>query len=107
MRQTRRLAAILAADVVGYSPRIGQDGASTRLSRANRSENSRSPRAEVQMMGDGVLIKFDSVVDALRCASEPGLVMEAPDGLVAGDKAVLRWSYPLPRSRRIRARSWG
>jgi hypothetical protein len=47
------------------------------------------------MTGEGFFIGFASVVDAVRCAGEPRLVMEAPDCLVAGDAAVLRWSSPL------------
>src|SRR5215471_16187723 len=76
MTTTRRLAAILAADVVGYSRLIGADEAGTlgRL-RAIRAEvidpaiavhNGRL----VKTTGDGLLVEFSSVVDALHAATE-------------------------------------
>jgi adenylate cyclase len=71
----RRLAAILAADVVGYSRLMGQDEAGTlsRL-RAHRHELIDPQIAEhrgriVKTTGDGLLVEFASVVDALRCAA--------------------------------------
>jgi adenylate cyclase len=76
MTATRRLAAILAADVAGYSRLIGADEKGT----LNRL---RSIRAEVidlritecrgrivKTTGDGLLVEFASVIDALRCATE-------------------------------------
>ena len=76
MSQTRRLAAILAADVAGYSRLIGADegGTLARL-RALRRELLDPKIAEcrgrlVKTTGDGLLIEFGSVVDALRCAVE-------------------------------------
>ena len=76
MADTRKLAAILAADVAGYSRLAGSDEERTlaRL-RALRSDlidptiavhNGRV----VKWTGDGVLIEFRSVVDAVRCAIE-------------------------------------
>ena len=72
----RRLAAVLAADVAGYSRLIGADEEGT----LNRR---RSIRAEVidpaitahrgwlvKTTGDGLLVEFASVVDAVRCAVE-------------------------------------
>ena len=69
MAETRKLAAILAADVVGFSRLTGADEERTlaRL-RALRSDLI-DPRI-VKRTGDGVLIEFRSVVDALRCAIE-------------------------------------
>ena len=74
MSQTRRLAAILAADVAGYSRLIGTDESGTleRL-RAVRRELFDPKIAEhrgrlVKTTGDGLLVEFASVVDALRCA---------------------------------------
>src|SRR3954453_17090493 len=71
----RRLAAILAADVVGYSRLMGEDEAGT-LSRLKslRRELIDPLIAEchgrlVKLMGDGALVEFASVVDAVRCAS--------------------------------------
>jgi adenylate cyclase len=70
----RRLAAILAADVAGYSRLIGADeeGTLARL-RALRRELVDPSIAEhkgriVKTTGDGVLVEFQSVVDALHCA---------------------------------------
>jgi TolB-like protein/class 3 adenylate cyclase len=75
-RTERRLAAILAADVAGYSRLIGEDeeGTLDRL-RSIRVELIDPRIAEhrgriVKTTGDGLLVEFASVVDALRCASE-------------------------------------
>jgi adenylate cyclase len=76
MSQTRRLAAILAADVAGYSRLIGADeeGTLARL-KVLRAEVI-DPKIVahrgrlVKTTGDGLLVEFGSVVDALRCAVE-------------------------------------
>jgi len=76
MSQTRRLAAILAADVAGYSRLIEADEEGTlgRL-KALRAETI-DPRITqhrgriVKTTGDGLLVEFSSVVDAVRCAAE-------------------------------------
>jgi TolB-like protein/class 3 adenylate cyclase len=74
MNQTRRLAAILAADVAGYSRLMGADeeGTLERL-KALRRELVDPKIAEhrgriVKTTGDGLLVEFASVVDAVRCA---------------------------------------
>src|SRR2546421_6654888 len=76
MNPTRRLAAIMAADVAGYSRLIGTDeqGTLNRL-RSFRTEVVDPKIAEhhgrlVKTTGDGFLIEFGSVIDALRCAVE-------------------------------------
>jgi adenylate cyclase len=76
MSQTRRLAAILAADVAGYSRLMGADeeGTLARL-KALRRELLDPKIAEhhgriVKTTGDGMLVEFASVVDAVRCAVE-------------------------------------
>src|SRR5450432_1868677 len=76
MSETRKLAAILAADVVGYSRLTGADEDRTlaRL-RALRSDLIDPTFAVhrgrvVKRMGDGFLVEFRSVVDAVRCAIE-------------------------------------
>src|ERR1700719_3054175 len=76
MSQTRRLAAILAADVAGYSRLMGADeeGTLERL-KALRRELTDPKIAEhhgriVKTTGDGILVEFASVVDAVRCAVE-------------------------------------
>ena len=75
-RLQRRLAAILSADVVGYSRLMGIDEAGT-LSRLNALRRelidpaiaSHSGRI-VKLMGDGALVEFASAVDAVACAIE-------------------------------------
>jgi len=76
VRTERRLAAILAADVAGYSRLIGADEEGTlgRL-RSIRAKVIDPIIAEhrgrlVKTTGDGLLVEFGSVVDALRCAIE-------------------------------------
>ena len=76
MTATRRLAAILAADVAGYSRLIGADeeGTLNRL-KAIRAEVIDPKVSEhrgriVKTTGDGLLVEFASVIDALRCAIE-------------------------------------
>jgi adenylate cyclase len=76
MSQTRRLAAILAADVAGYSRLMGVDeeGTLERL-KALRRELVDPKIAEhhgrlVKTTGDGLLVEFPSVVDAVRSAIE-------------------------------------
>src|SRR5271169_6798024 len=75
-RVERRLAAILAADVAGYSRLMGADeeGTLARLN-AHRREFLEPTIAEhrgriVKRTGDGILIEFVSAVDAIRCATE-------------------------------------
>src|SRR6266700_1596502 len=76
MSETRKIAAILAADVVGYSRLAGADEDRTlaRL-RALRSDLIDPTIAVhkgrvVKRTGDGALVEFRSVVDAVRCAIE-------------------------------------
>jgi len=75
-RIERRLAAVLVADVVGYSRLMGDDEAGTlEALKAYRSEVIDPTIAIhrgriVKLMGDGTLVEFASVVDAVRCAVE-------------------------------------
>jgi TolB-like protein/Tfp pilus assembly protein PilF len=74
-RVQRRLAAILAADIVGYSRLMEQDEAGTLALLKNRRQEVLDPLlAEhqgrlVKLMGDGVLVEFASAVNAVECAS--------------------------------------
>jgi TolB-like protein/Tfp pilus assembly protein PilF len=75
-REQRRLAAIVAADAVGYSRLMGRDesGTLTRL-KAHRNERllpalARNGGRMVKLTGDGALAEFGSAVDALRAAIE-------------------------------------
>src|SRR5206468_12497670 len=97
MSQTRRLAAILAADVAGYSRLMGADeeGTLERL-KALRRELVDPKIAEphgriVKTTGDGLLVEFASVVDAVRCAVEVQQAMpERNTSVVADDRIELR-----------------
>src|ERR1700736_3382549 len=76
MASTRRLAAILAADVAGYSRLMGADeeGTHERLKAHRRQlvdpKISEHKGRIVKTTGDGLLVEFASVVDAVRCAAE-------------------------------------
>jgi adenylate cyclase len=90
MTANRRLAAILAADVAGYSRLMGADeeGTLERL-KALRRELVDPKIAEhhgrlVKTTGDGMLVEFASVVDAVRCAVE---VQQAMAGRSTGVEA--------------------
>jgi adenylate cyclase len=97
MSQTRRLAAILAADVAGYSRLMGADeeGTLERL-KALRHELLDPKIAEhhgriVKTTGDGLLVEFASVVDAVRCAVEVQQAMtERNTGVAADNRIELR-----------------
>src|SRR5438876_3635389 len=90
----RRLAAILAADVVGYSRLIGLDeeGTLERL-KAHRRQLVDPKIAEhrgriVKTTGDGMLVEFASVVDAVRCATEVQLAIAERNTGVGGDSRI-------------------
>src|SRR5215472_12634682 len=96
-RVERRLAAILAADVAGYSRLIGADeeGTLSRL-KALRAEaidpklSSHHGRI-VKTTGDGLLAEFASVIDALRCAVEvQQAIAERNIGVAAENRIELR-----------------
>ena len=96
-RVERRLAAILAADVAGYSRLIGADeeGTLARI-KALRAEMIDPKIAGhkghlVKSTGDGLLVEFSSVVDAVRCAAEV-------------QTALAESNAPLPPDRRIEFR---
>jgi adenylate cyclase len=72
----RRLAAILAADVVGFSALMGQDEEGTLERIRSLRENILEPKIRdhqgrvVKTTGDGILVEFSSPVEAVRCAVE-------------------------------------
>ncbi len=76
MSATRRLAAIMAADVVGYSQLMEQDEAGTLTALKQRRREILQPLVAehhgriVKVMGDGVLVEFASAVNAVACAVE-------------------------------------
>ena len=91
---TRRLAAILAADVAGYSRLMGGDeeGTLNRL-KAHRRELVDPKIREhhgriVKTTGDGMLVEFSSVVDAVRCAVEIQRAMADRSPEVPEDKRI-------------------
>ena len=73
-RVQRRLAAILAADLVGYSRLMGADEAGTLAALQLRRREVLEPLVSqhggriFKLMGDGMLVEFPSVVDAVQCA---------------------------------------
>jgi TolB-like protein/Tfp pilus assembly protein PilF len=94
---TRRLAAILAADVVGYSRLMGADEEGTHERFKAHLRDLVEPKIRehhgrtIKTIGDGMLVEFASVVDAARCAFEVqrGMIDREPD---------------MPDERRIRLR---
>ncbi len=93
-RVERKLAAILAADVAGYSRLMGADeeGTLARL-RAHRRELIDPKIAEhrgriVKTTGDGMLVEFGSVVDALYCATEVQVGMAERNAEVPSDQRI-------------------
>jgi len=97
MNETRKLAAILAADVVGFSRLTGADEDRTlaRL-RALRSDLidptiSVHKGRVVKRTGDGAIVEFRSVVDAVRCATEiQNAMVERNSGLPDDQRIVFR-----------------
>jgi len=93
-RVERRLAAILAADVAGYSRLMGTDeeGTLARLKAIRREVVDPKIREHhgriVKTTGDGLLLEFASVVDAVRCAVEV-------------QRAILDRNADIPQDKRI------
>src|SRR5262245_57786888 len=97
MSQTRRLAAILAADVAGYSRLMGADeeGTLERLKPLHRElldpKVAEHHGRIVKTTGDGLLVEFASVVDAVRCAVAVQQAMpERNSGVGADNRIELR-----------------
>jgi len=94
MSQTRRLAAILAADVAGYSRLMGADeeGTLERLKALRRvlldPKIVEHHGRIVKTTGDGMLVEFVSVVDAVRCAVEVQREMAARNASMPADTRI-------------------
>src|SRR5436189_5526172 len=97
MGMTRKLAAIIAADVVGYSRLMGDDEAGTLAALKTHRRELIDPKiAEhqgriVKTTGDGLLVEFPSVVEAVLCAVEV-------------QRAMRERNATVPESRRIEFR---
>jgi TolB-like protein/class 3 adenylate cyclase len=96
-RVERRLVAILAADVVGYTRLCEQSDASTLAALKERRSKIVLPLVEehqgriVKEMGDGVLVEFSSVVNAVACATElQGRMARANSGVPEDRRIVWR-----------------
>jgi adenylate cyclase len=97
IRDERRLTTVLAADVVGYSRLMGEDETGTlALLRRRRKEVFEPLLAKyagrlIKLMGDGALVEFASVVNAVQCAVELQREMAAQNaGLPDGRRMQLR-----------------
>jgi adenylate cyclase len=93
-RVERRLAAILAADVAGYSRLVGADEEGTlarfktiRADLVDPKINEHYGRI-VKTTGDGLLAEFSSVIDALRCAIEVQAGMTERNAAVPSDRRI-------------------
>jgi adenylate cyclase len=91
----RKLAAILAADVVGYSRLMGEDEAGTLAAlKAIRAEFIEPTVAVhrgrvVKLMGDGTLVEFGSVIDALNCAVAIQREMNGRNAALPADRRIV------------------
>ena len=94
-RAQRRLAAILAADVVGYSRLMEQDEAGTMAALAGQRKAIFEPlfakyRGRViRLMGDGTLAEFVSAVDAVQCAVEIQKAVKEANAPLPADRAIV------------------
>jgi len=94
-RVQRRLAAILVADVVGYSRLMGLDEAGTLSALKARQRHVINPLVRkhrgriVNMMGDSVLVEFASAVNAVECATALQLEMDVANRDLPTDRHIL------------------
>ena len=89
MTTARRLAAILAADVVGSSRLMAQDEAGTAKAVRERRDAAQPMVANlggriVKTAGDGVLLEFPSIVAAVECATGPSFIKPMRPPLISG-----------------------
>src|SRR5262244_1318821 len=94
-RAQRRLAAILAADVVGYSRLVEQDETGTLAALTDRRKAILEPLFAkyrgrvVRLMGDGTLAEFASAVDAVQCAVDIREAMKEANAKLPEDRAIV------------------
>lgn len=94
-RAQRRLAAILAADVAGYSRLMEADEVGTLSALKDRQKSILTPLVArhlgriFKLIGDGVLVEFGSAVDAVECAVALQLAFAAANAEIAADRAIL------------------
>jgi len=94
MREQRRLAAIVAADVVGYSRLMGLDESGTLAALKLARRELIDPKiAEyggriVKTTGDGLLLEFPSVVEAVRCAVDVQRAMRTHNAALPADRRI-------------------
>jgi adenylate cyclase len=95
MQTERRLTTILAADVVGYSRLMGEDEAGTLVALKQRRRDVVAPLVSrhggriFKLMGDGVLVEFASVVNAVQCAVEVQKGMAAANAALPENKQIV------------------
>ena len=91
----RKLAAILAADVVGYSRLMGEDEVGTLAALKSHRAELIDPKAAqyngrtIKLMGDGALMEFESVVDAVAFAVEVQCAMRDRNKDVSDERQIL------------------
>ena len=94
-RAQRRLAAILAADVVGYSRLMEQDEAGTLAALKERRKEVLEPlvgrhRGRIfKVAGDGVFVEFGSAVNAVQCAIDLQQGMAVANGNLPPDRRIV------------------
>jgi adenylate cyclase len=94
MASTRRLTAILAADVAGYSRLMGVEEEDTHERLRAHLQELIDPKIEghrahiVKNTGDGLLAEFPSVIDAVRCAVEIQRAMVDRETEMAEDRRI-------------------
>ncbi len=90
----RRLAAILLTDMVGYSRLMGLDEEGTIARQKTHREELIDPKISahggriVKTTGDGVLVEFPSVVDAVKCAVEVQQAMAVSEADVPEERRI-------------------
>jgi TolB-like protein/class 3 adenylate cyclase/Tfp pilus assembly protein PilF len=95
MHMERRLAAILSADVVGYARLMGADEAQTLAALRGHRTDLLDPKTAlhrgrvIKLMGDGVLMEFPSVVDAVLFAVDVQYAMRARNTDIPADQQIV------------------